>query len=243
MSVFSRLKTLLSKEVKEVKEDKLQADTQHVLLTLREIAKGLSHSLKEQLEPLGFKAKGTTLIRLRCPISYDRVHIGVRTFSEYEMSPPFFGADIHVGIHSEPLERLCDQLEGDQYSPQSITFGLNLGYTMPRKSFLDWKFSRERFPEEVAREIVENTLKYGLPYLEQFDNWEAIYTETVRLEARPRIRAPAIKYLMGQFDEAIAILEAELGRIKGQTDSGAQRYRKRANALIEMCKHPNKSKV
>ncbi len=233
--MLSWLKALLSKEAKD---KALSTDVQPVLLSPKEMTKGLQGVFREQLEPLSFKAKGTTFIRQRCPEAYDQVHIGFRTYNEYEKNAPFFGADITVAIDSQPVARLYAQLAGEPYHQERLlTFALNIGYVMPRKSFLDWKFRRNQFPEKVAREMMEDTLKYGLPYLEQFDNWEAIYAETARLEARPRIRGPIIKYLMGKPEEAVAILEAELARIHTQTDPGMEHYRNRANALIDLCKH------
>lgn len=106
---------------------------------------------------------------------------------------------------------------------------------MPQKRPLKWELRRERFPTEVAQEMVEKTLNYGLNYTEQINNWEAIYAETMRLEGQHPIRGPIIKYLMDKPEEAGAILGAESARIQAQTDPGTEYYRKVANALIGMC--------
>jgi hypothetical protein len=107
---------------------------------------------------------------------------------------------------------------------------------MPQNRPLKWELRREIFPTEVAQEMVKKTLDYGLPYTEQFNDWEALYAETVRLEGQYPIRGPIIKYLMGKPEEAVAILEAELARIQAQTDPGTEHYRKLANSLAEICR-------
>lgn len=230
--MLSRLKSLFAKEAKgktSVPDAKLN------LLSLKDMAKGIQGVFREQLEPLGFKAKGTSFIRQRCPEAHDWIGIALLTYDKYEKNAPFFRADIHVGIHSEPVERLFAQLNDRTYQKNLPTFNRLIGYVMPQKRPFTRELRRERFPEKVAREMVEDTLKYGLSYLGQFDNWETIYAETARLECRPLIRGPIIKYLMGKPEEAVAILEAELTRVHGQTDPGADHYRKLANALIDLC--------
>lgn len=233
MSMFSRLKSLFAKEAKG---KTLVPDAKLDLLSLKDMAKGIQGVFREQLEPLGFKAKGTSFIRQRCPEAHDWIGIALLTYDKYEKNAPFFRADIHVGIHSEPVEQLFAQLNDRTYQKSLPTFNRLIGYVMPQKRPLKWELRRERFPTEVAQEMVEKTLNYGLTYTEQFNSWEAIYAENARLEVRPLIRGPIIKYLMGKPEEAVAILEAELARIQAQTDPGAEHYRKLANALIDMCK-------
>lgn len=227
-----RIKSLFKKEKNN---ETLEPDAKLALLSLRDMAKGIRSMFLEQLEPLGFKAKGTSFIRQRCPEAYDWISIALLTYDKYEKDPPFFRADIHVGIHSEPVERLFAQLNGRTYQKSLPTFNRLIGYVMPQKRPLKWELRRERFPSKVAQEMVEKTLNHGLTYTEQFNNWEAIYAETERLEGQYPIRGPIIKYLMGKYEEAVTILEAELARIQIQTDPGTEHYRKLANALIDMC--------
>ena len=234
MGMLSRLKSFFAKEAKS---NTLASEAKQDLLSLKQMAKGIQGVFRERLEPLGFKAIGTSFIRQRCPEAHDWFGIELLTYDQYEKNAPFFRADIHVGIHSEPVERLFAQLNGRTYQKSLPTFNRLIGYVMPEKRPLKWELLRERFPTEVAQEMVEKALNYGLAYTEQFDSWEAIYVENARLESRPLIRGPIIKYLMGNPEEAVAILEAELAKIQTQTNPGAEHYRKLANALIDMCKH------
>ncbi len=231
MGMLSKLKSLWMKEG----DTTMTKATASQLLSLKEMARRSQVVFMERLGPLGFKAKGTTFVRQRCPEAWDRVSISLLTYEKYEKNAPFFRADIHVGIHSEPVERLFAQLDDRPYQGNLSTFNRLIGYLMPQERPITWELRREHFPEEVARDMVETTIKYGLPYMEQFKTWEAIYAEMTQRESHPFIRRPIIKYLMGQPDAAVAILEAELATFQGQHDPGAERYRELANKLMVLC--------
>lgn len=235
MNNFSRLKSFLAKEAKGKTS---VPDTKPDLLSLKDMAKCIQDMFREKLEPLGFKVKGTSFIRQRCTEAHDWIGIALLTYDKYEKNAPFFAADIHVGIHSEPVERLFAQLNDRSYQASLPTFNRLIGYVMPQKRPVKLELRRERFPTDVAQKMVENTLKYGLPYTEQFNSWEPIYAETMRLEGQYPIRGPIIKYLMGKPEAAVAIIEAEFARIQAQTDPGTEHYRMLGRTLIEMCMHP-----
>lgn len=206
------------------------------LLSAKEMKSGVRAFFMERLEPLEFKGSGTTWIRKRCPNAYDRVAISWLTYGK---DADFFAAEIHVGIHSEPIERVFAALDGDSYSrhSKSPTLQRLLGYEMPQQRPDKWVLSRREFPAQVVREMVEATVSYGLPFIAKFSTWETIYAGVARYGGDKATRLPIIRYLMGESKAAIELVQNELKKIEGRTYPAADVYRKRAAALIDLCKH------
>lgn len=235
MKMFSKLKSLFTKAPGETP---LAKPTASQLLSLKETARRLQGVFAERLEPLGFRARGTAFVRERCPIAWDKISIQMLTYDKYETNAPFFRADIHVGIRSDPVERLYVQISGRPGRKDQQTFNRLIGYLMPQERPITWHFARDHFPEKAAHDMIDSTIRYGLPYTEQFKTWEAIYAEMTQRESHPFIRRPIIQYLMGRPEEAVALLNAELAGIEDQHNSGAEYYRGLANKLIVLCKSP-----
>jgi hypothetical protein len=200
------------------------------MLRLNDVAADMRAAFTERLCPLGFARKGMSFVRRRCSTAHDKVFLGVRGVGD-----GIFRAHVSVGIVSEPVERLyAGLLEIPGSTSGAVTFALNLGYVMPRKSYLAWRFGREHPAEPVTRGMVETTLQYGLPYLERYASWEAIYDEAARYCGDRAMRLPIIKYLMDRPGEAMVLLEAVLSNI--ETYGGAaEGYRKGAMNLIVLC--------
>lgn len=234
--MLSKLKLLLAKEPSDSSVTKV---TVSQLLSIKEMAKRLQAVFNERLEAFGFKAKGTAFVRQRLPIAWDKVSIQLLTYDKYEKNASCFRGNVYVGIRSDPVERLYSQISGVPGRQDQQTFNRYIGYVMPQKRHITWELPREYFPEKVARDMIETTIKYGLPFMEQFDNWQRIYDGTERYgdsSKMPDLRLPIIKYLMGQPDESVRLVENELVKIRNKTGAAEDLYRKKVAALIALCK-------
>jgi hypothetical protein len=119
-----------------------------------------------------------------------------------------------IGVRHQPLEKLTSELEGlpyDEYIPPSIM--TPIGYIMPEKIFIGWRFIQETHHEKRIQEMVDAIIDYGLPYIMANDSLEKmVHTmlHGVNYQTHPHLRIPAGLYLLGRIDEAIDYIDKRL---------------------------------
>ena len=87
--------------------------------------------------------------------------------------------------------------------------------------------------DRVIAEIANDCITDGLPYCERFASLDIILREVKSQERQYPLRAPILLTTMGKPEAAMDQINAELVRVKPQTDAGTDSYRKKATLLLD----------
>lgn len=216
------------------KETNAHVDTKLVFATIKDVKRRTHHALENQLGGVGCKSGRVSgvFVRERLPFAHDLIALA---FYTYGREAEWFGADIHVGIHVPQLEIRVASLEQRLYAPDHPTFNRLIGYLMPNGRPFTRKLSRTDTTalDGATAEIANDCITYGLPYCERFASLDIILQEVKSQERQYPLRAPILLTTMGKSEAAMDQINAELVRVKSQTDAGTDSYRKKATLLLD----------
>lgn len=146
-----------------------------------------------------------------------------------------------IGVGHHELEKIFTQLLDTKWTPYTGTALItNIGYLMPENSYKAWFYKAESDWRELAREMAGAIQEYGRPFLVSNSSLSALCQtmQTTNL-GNPHLlecRIPIALLLLGRSMEAERFLEAQLGRIEGQSNPAATMYRSFATRFRELMK-------
>ena len=227
MGLFARLKSTS-------KTTDAPAETKRIFATIKDVKRRIHHALENELSGVGFKSGRVSgvFVRERLPFAHDLIALG---FYTYGREAEWFGADIHVGIHAPQVEKEVALLEQCPYVADHPTFSRLIGYLMPNMKPFTRILSRTDTTalDRAIAEIANDCLTYGLPYCQRFASLDTILQEVKSHERQYPLRVPILLTTMGESEAAMDQINAELVRVKSQTDAGTDSYRKKATLLLD----------
>jgi hypothetical protein len=143
-----------------------------------------------------------------------------------------------VGIVSEDIETLVQRFEGSPSRDQRPTISVSLGYLMPEKRYLEW-----RFGPLPTHEIEVEVLKlsgaircFGIPFVESMASVSVIVKNLEELRFTYNesavYRLPAAYLVMGNRDRAQRYVEQQVAALGERTDQAANDYRQFGRAFL-----------
>ena len=146
-----------------------------------------------------------------------------------------------TGLRHQSVQAFVAQMTGSKahgYLPP--TTATALGFLLPDNKWREWYFDRDDPPEtyEAFTSIVRDT---AVPFLKNNANLaslEALLSDDrhCRFTADMRERLPVVKYLRGDFQGAISLVERYTAQMEGHNNPRTDTFRNRfALALIQLC--------
>ncbi|MGW6790817.1 hypothetical protein [Streptomyces chartreusis] len=136
-----------------------------------------------------------------------------------------------VGLRYHPVEQLVAELLGEPMG-FSATIARPVGYLTPSRSFLQLQVAAEIDAEPVAEELVALVNDYGLPFARRHAYPDALTAAIVAggnvpNPDRARLLLPALQFLQGRKEEALASVAAGLDHFPDRSASpaGAEYHR------------------
>lgn len=134
-----------------------------------------------------------------------------------------------MGIRWQALERLCSELLNLKPHPYTgPTISISLGYIMPEKTYIDWRFTGNPI-DGPFDELADAVATYAVPLMEQNCTAQKM---SVLLETNPFFaldqdlkRRQVAKYMLGQPAEGLRICEERLKNLGLRQDMAAEQYR------------------
>lgn len=113
-----------------------------------------------------------------------------------------------AGVLYKPLDELLVDLKSLSKSPTLWHYGIHIGYLMPEHTYTPWLFEPGVDMTEGALEFVDCVERYVVPYLRALASPDALAEAVLTDTASPvhKFKAPAILYLLGRYEEALAML-------------------------------------
>jgi len=156
-----------------------------------------------------------------------RAWVGLNTVSAG--LPTVFSINPVVGVRHEELEGLREELCGNGKPDINPTLARPLGYLLPEGQYREWEFVPGGDHAAVAEKFCGLIEEYGSVFISRLTDWaelsrELEYGTLVVDHVRPTV-APLAKVMNGDGVGALAVIDAELGRIAGQEDFYTRAYR------------------
>lgn len=188
-------------------------------------------TLSKVLFPLGFEQREINIYS--CSLHQDAIGwLGLNLSSKQkpiEIAP-------QVGVRHQQLEKLVAELldqKFHEFLPPSIH--INLGYLMPRRSFLAVKLDSQPNLAENIEGMILAIQVYGLEFMKRNGDLPELY-QTLQKSGfgyphQLAMRIPAAAMLLGRNAEAISFLDQALQQMQSRTDEAATVYRRYAQRL------------
>jgi hypothetical protein len=147
--------------------------------------------------------------------------IGLNTATRYRR-----GGEVQVnpivGNHFETVQRIFEECRGETSKHVVSTASRPLCYLMPgSKGFKAWMFTPEN-AGAIAKELVETIESYGVPFMEAGANLtELRHRLDQGMGSCQEYLRPIIAMLTGDRDQARALLDEALAKLKARTDAAA----------------------
>lgn len=141
------------------------------------------------------------------------------------------------GVRHQRLEELVAEFSGmknHQCIPPTVSS--NIGYLMPDKKFISWKFQEDGNCDALVAEMTTEIEKNGRPFFEHNSTLEGIYASLLKLKRGIPpdpldYRIAVASLLLGKQTEAESFVDAKLREIGNRTDAAAEWFRNFAATL------------
>lgn len=179
---------------------------------MKEVKKKVFELLYNRLSEYGFeRKKNNNYVRV---VNDNALQIVGFTYSSHsEKHVTYVNPDI--GLLYKDIDALMVVLtgRGNRMKTLSPIIGYPIGYLMPERSFIEWRFAKDEPVDEEANKMGDAIIKYGLPYLDRLsDKDNMIYEMEINGGAMSDYILPIEYYLRGHKEEAYFFVEEVLKR-------------------------------
>ncbi|MHC4621275.1 MAG: hypothetical protein ACYTEQ_26305 [Planctomycetota bacterium] len=143
-----------------------------------------------------------------------------------------------IGVRHQPLEKLLAELKEEKfhsYIPPTIL--IPIGYLMPSKSFITWKFMFDINYEVIVDDMINAIKKYGFAYMDDHKTLEAIFDSIIygyRKDQPTWYLIPVGYYLLGDSKKAKKYINNKVNEIRDYPDMILKNYQKFASNLLKL---------
>lgn len=145
---------------------------------------------------------------------------------------------LNIGVGHQGLESRIAALKGTAIRKYEVPSHVrNLGYVSPAKAWLEWPFVGSDMVPQTAREMFATFVRYGIPYIQQFDSLNCLYSliegDNSNGIFHRDYQVPVMLHMMGRSTEARTFVEEVLARWKHRTDPAVAVYSAFAGRFLE----------
>lgn len=179
---------------------------------MREMRKKIMPVLDIRLGEYGFKRKKTYDVfikeindNLLYTIGFGVSHGSVGVF--------YLNPNVAVLYKDEnDIEMMLRGIKSDIPDYVGGRIGLPLGYLMPEKTYIEWRFSRNEDVTGEANKMADAIIKYGFPFLEELSNRDnVIYgLEIGKYSDLDGTMLPVFHYLNGNIKRALECIDENI---------------------------------
>jgi hypothetical protein len=143
-----------------------------------------------------------------------------------------------IGVLAEDVEDVVRRYSGCSRSGMTPTISVSLGYLMPEKKYLEWRFGPlpDCEMEDEVQKLIGAIRVFGMPFVESTASLPHLVRdlETLRFTYKESAvyRLPAAYLVMGDSDRARQYVEQQVTALGERTDKAANEYRQFGMAFL-----------
>jgi len=199
-------------------------------MSKKEFIKDVDSYVIEKLEKLGFTKKKELFY-----LPIDENTIGVIALPRAtRYSKEAFSIAPVIGVINKQVEEIVHELTGQKR--KGLTKSEFLGYLMPENSYREWEFHKSIPISFVARNMIKNIKKYGIPWMKKLSNMRYLAEEMEKDLAIPGGHyeaLPIIWFLLGEKERAFNHINKVFEKVKGKNPQFEEEYKQFVDKLLQ----------